>query len=77
MMHELLPRHKIGDVILYRSEPSLEDEELLVQAKILGAKARLEDDKWIWSYHVEPVDGNLAIFLEDQHIVANLDKETI
>ncbi len=71
MIHELLPRYKIGDIVVYRDNTT-GPKEILVQAKILGATAELEDDKWVWSYQVEPIGGELSVFLEEEHIVALL-----
>ena len=71
-MLELIPSHKIGDIVVYRDDLSTEEEGTLVQAKILGATAKLEDSEWVWSYKVEPVDGELSVFLTDIHIVFNL-----
>ena len=71
MLHELLPRYKIGDVVVY-GETVIDSKEILMQAKILGATAELEDDKWVWSYQIESVNDDLVIFLQEEQIIANL-----
>ncbi len=67
---ELIPENKIGDIVVFRHYK--DGREILVQAKINGATARLENGTYTWSYEVSYDD--LVHYLEDVHIILNANK---
>jgi hypothetical protein len=70
---ELIPEHKIGDIVVFRDRK--EGKDILVQAKINGATAKIENDTYVWSYEVEFND--LVHYLEDVHVVLNVTKNDL
>ena len=67
---ELIPKHSIGDVVVFKEQ--VKNEEILVQAKILKATAKLENGTYVWTYELEHDD--LVHYLESVHIVMNVTK---
>ncbi len=70
---ELIPQNKIGDVVVFRHYK--DGKEILVQAKIDSATAKIENDTYVWSYEVE--FDNLVHYLKDVHIVLNVTKSEL
>lgn len=70
---DLIPKHKIGDIIVFREQK--DQKELLVQGIIKTAVANVVDDKYQWVYEVEYDD--LVHYLEDTHVILNITTNTL